>query len=115
MPTQSPELTPVCAEGDVTPGHPVRVLVDDRPVLVVRDDDGVIRAVDDTCTHADISLADGFVEGRTVECWAHGARFDLVTGTALALPASEPLHVRATQVWDGIVYIGTVAQDCDLE
>jgi 3-phenylpropionate/trans-cinnamate dioxygenase ferredoxin subunit len=115
MSTQSPELSPACAEGDLTPGHPVRVLVDDCPVLVVRDDGGVIRAVDDTCTHADVSLADGFVEGRTVECWAHGARFDLATGTALTLPASEPLHVRAIQVRDGLVYIGRIAQDYGLE
>jgi 3-phenylpropionate/trans-cinnamate dioxygenase ferredoxin subunit len=115
MSTQSPELTPACAEGDLTPGHPVRVLVDDCAVLVVRDDDGVIRAVDDTCTHADVSLADGLVEGRTVECWAHGARFDLATGTALTLPAREPLHVRTIEVRDGLVYIGRIAQDYGLE
>lgn len=115
MSSQSPERTPVCANDDLTPGHPVRALVSGEPVLVVRDDDGVIRAVDDTCTHAEISLADGFVEGRTVECWAHGARFDLATGAALTLPASEPLRVRDVLVREGVVYIGSTEQDSALE
>ena len=108
---QSPELTAVCAEDDLRPGHPVRVLIPDGPVLVVRNDDGVIRAVDDTCTHADISLADGFVEGRRVECWAHGAQFDLATGAALMLPASEPLRVRDVLVRGGTVYIRSTGRD----
>ena len=110
MSNQSPERIPACATDDLTPGHPVRVLVSGPPVLVVRDEDGVIRAVDDTCTHAEISLADGFVEGQTVECWAHGARFGLVTGAALTPPASEPLRVRDVLVQNDIVYIGSTAR-----
>jgi 3-phenylpropionate/trans-cinnamate dioxygenase ferredoxin subunit len=107
MMTSAPasDLTPVCAEEDLVPGRPVRVLVAGRPVLVVRDEEGAVRAVDDTCTHAEISLTDGFVEGQTVECWAHGARFDLATGAALTLPASEPLRVLHTQTREGVVYV----------
>jgi 3-phenylpropionate/trans-cinnamate dioxygenase ferredoxin subunit len=107
MMTSAPasDLTTVCAEEALAPGRPVRVLVAGRPVLVVRDEEGAIRAVDDTCTHAEISLTDGFVEGRTVECWAHGAHFDLATGAALTLPASEPLRVLRTQVHEGVVYV----------
>ncbi|SDZ56447.1 non-heme iron oxygenase ferredoxin subunit [Herbiconiux ginsengi] len=105
MSSQLPELTPVCDDDDLRSGQLVRALIPEGPVLVVRDEDGVIRAVDDTCTHAEISLADGFVEGRTVECWAHGARFDLATGAALTLPASEPLRVREVLVHAGTIYI----------
>lgn len=111
----SPDLTPVCAEEDLAPGHPRRVLVQGRPVLVVRDEEGAVRAVDDTCTHAEISLTDGFVEGRTVECWAHGARFDLVTGAALTLPASEPLRVLHAQIHDGVVYVEPAHRLADSE
>ena len=115
MSIQAPERIPACATDDLKPGHPVRVLVSGQSVLLVRGDDGVIRAVDDTCTHAEISLADGFVEGQTVECWAHGARFDLVTGAALTLPASEPLRVRDVLVQNDIVYIGSTNQISALE
>ena len=36
-----------------------------------------VHAIGDTCTHGDISLAEGFVEGDTLECWAHGSAFSL--------------------------------------
>jgi len=105
MPTPSTELLPICPEEELAAGAPRRAVVGGHPVLLVRDEDGTIHAVDDTCTHAEISLADGFVEGRTVECWAHGARFDLATGAPLSLPASEPLGVRRVEVRDGTVYV----------
>jgi 3-phenylpropionate/trans-cinnamate dioxygenase ferredoxin component len=58
--------------------------------------DGQYLAIDDLCTHADASLADGGVfkdeQGRClVECPWHGARFDLKTGAALTLPAVTPV------------------------
>jgi len=105
MSTPSADLLPACPVEAIVPGQPHRVVVAGRPVLIVRDDEGELHAVDDTCTHAEISLADGFVEGRTVECWAHGARFDLATGEPLSLPASEPLGVRRVEVRDGIVHV----------
>jgi len=101
----STELFPVCAEDELAIGQPRRIIARGHAVLVVRDEEGEIHAVDDACTHADISLADGFVEGRTIECWAHGARFDLATGRALTLPASEPVAVRRVEVRDGVVYL----------
>jgi 3-phenylpropionate/trans-cinnamate dioxygenase ferredoxin subunit len=54
--------------------------------------DGQYLAIDDKCTHADASLADGPISksatGRcVVECPWHGAQFDLKTGDALTRPA----------------------------
>lgn len=49
-------------------------------------------AIDDGCTHADASLAEGgLVDDCTVECPWHGAQFDLKTGAAKTLPAVEPV------------------------
>ncbi len=42
----------------------------------------------DVCSHGQVSLSDGEVEGETIECWLHGSRFDLRTGMPLALPAT---------------------------
>ena len=53
----------------------------------------------------DISLAEGFVEDDTLECWAHGSRFELTTGKPLTLPAYEPVPVFAVEIRDGDVYI----------
>jgi 3-phenylpropionate/trans-cinnamate dioxygenase ferredoxin subunit len=66
----------------------VRVVLDGVPVAVVRDEDGEVHAVSDTCSHAEVSLSEGEVDDSTIECWLHGSRFDLRTGEPTALPAS---------------------------
>lgn len=95
----------VCAEGEIELGTAVRVVIDDTPIAVVRDSAGDIHAIGDTCTHGDISLSEGFVEDDTLECWAHGSKFSIITGKALTLPAYEPVPVFAVEVIDGDVYI----------
>jgi 3-phenylpropionate/trans-cinnamate dioxygenase ferredoxin component len=71
----------------------VRVVVSGVPVAVVRDAFGDVHAISDVCTHADVSLAEGDVEGATIECWLHGSQFDLVSGKPLSLPAIRPVPV----------------------
>ncbi|MDQ1127087.1 MULTISPECIES: non-heme iron oxygenase ferredoxin subunit [Microbacterium] len=71
----------------------VRVEVGGVAIAVVLDGQGEVHAIGDTCTHGDISLADGFVEGESLECWAHGSAFSLRTGRPLNLPAYEPVPV----------------------
>jgi 3-phenylpropionate/trans-cinnamate dioxygenase ferredoxin subunit len=71
-------------------GKPVAIDVDGTPVCVVRVADEVF-AVADTCTHSEASLAEGEVTGSKIECWLHGAEFDLKTGKALTPPATEAL------------------------
>ena len=82
----------------------VRVVLDGVPVAVVRDEDGDVHAVGDTCTHADVSLSQGEVEDCSIECWLHGSRFDLRTGEPLALPAIRPVPVyRVTVEGDDVL------------
>lgn len=71
----------------------VRVVIEGQAVAVVRDENGDVHAIGDTCTHADVSLAEGEVEDCSIECWLHGSRFDLRTGQPLALPAIRPVPV----------------------
>jgi len=82
-----------------------RVVVDGTPVAVVLDSNGDIHAIGDTCTHGDISLAEGFVEDGTLECWAHGSKFSLLSGKPLTLPAYEPVPVYEVALVDGNVFI----------
>ena len=71
-------------------GKPVAIEVDGTPVCVVKVADEVF-AVADTCTHSEASLSEGEVTGNKIECWLHGAEFDLKTGKALTPPATESL------------------------
>ena len=95
----------ICPESEIEVGAAIRVVIDDVPIAVVRDSAGAVHAIGDTCTHGDISLAEGFVEDETIECWAHGSKFSLVTGKALTLPAFEPVPVFTVSIVDGDVYI----------
>jgi 3-phenylpropionate/trans-cinnamate dioxygenase ferredoxin component len=95
----------VCALGELGVDAPQKVVVDGVSIAVVMDSAGDVHAIGDTCTHGDISLAEGFVEDGSLECWAHGSKFSLTTGKPLTLPAYEPVPVFAVEIVDGDVYI----------
>lgn len=88
----------VCGLSDLVQDEARRVEVDGVPIAVVLDSNGEVHAIGDTCTHGEISLSEGFVEGDTLECWAHGSAFSLRTGKPLNLPAYEPVPVYAVQI-----------------
>ena len=90
--------TRVCSLSELEQDAAQRVVVDGVPIAVVLDSAGEVHAIGDTCTHGDISLAEGFVEGDTIECWAHGSAFSLRTGRPLNLPAYEPVPVYAVHL-----------------
>ena len=77
---------------DLTPGKATKVTVGDKDVCVVRVNEEVF-AVADICSHSEASLSEGEVSGEKIECWLHGAEFDLRTGAALTPPATEALEV----------------------
>ena len=97
--------TRACSISEVSVGAAVRVVIDGVPIAVVKDSDGHVHAIGDTCTHGEISLSEGFVEGETLECWAHGSQFSLVSGKPINLPAYEPVPVYPVEIIDGDVYI----------
>lgn len=73
-------------------------------ICLARTAAGEFCALNDTCSHALASLAEGWVEGDTIECPLHGAAFSLHTGAALSLPATEPvathrLEIRGEEIW----------------
>lgn len=87
-----------CALSELEQDTPLRVELEGVPIAVVLDSEGEVHAIGDTCTHGDISLSEGFVEGDTLECWAHGSAFSLRTGKPLNLPAFEPVPVYAVEI-----------------
>lgn len=90
---------------ELSPNEAKRVEVDGIAIAIVCDSEGQIHAIGDRCSHGEVSLSDGFVEDATIECWAHGARFDLRTGEALSLPAYEPVPVFQVVIADGAVLV----------
>ena len=97
------ELFPI---DELEPGSARRVEIADHVVAVVRIDDDVY-AIGDTCSHAEVSLSEGWVEPDdcAIECVAHGALFDLQTGEPLSLPATRAVPVYEVSVIDGTVVL----------
>jgi 3-phenylpropionate/trans-cinnamate dioxygenase ferredoxin component len=96
----------VCTTAELETDKAFRVVLEGEAIVVVKDSTGAVHAIGDTCTHGDISLAEGFVEDNAIECWAHGSQFSLATGKPLNLPAYEPVPVYSVNVDEtGVVYI----------
>ncbi len=104
--------TVVCTIDELAPNSATRFVVNGVPVAVVRLGDDVY-AIGDTCSHAEVSLSEGEVwtDEKSLECWKHGSRFDLVTGEPITLPATQPVPVFVARVVDGNVEI-SVEADC---
>ncbi len=95
-----------CGVDDLRPGEVLRVdLPSGTAVALVRDAGGEFHALADCCSHGQVSLSDGEVDGTTIECWLHGSTFDLRTGAPLTLPATKPVPVYPVTVADGRVLV----------
>jgi nitrite reductase/ring-hydroxylating ferredoxin subunit/uncharacterized membrane protein len=85
-------------------GRPLRVVVDDTPVLLVREGE-LIFAIHDRCSHRGCSLSEGDVEGSEIVCSCHGSRFDLRNGAVLGGPATSAQPAFQVRVENGVVQV----------
>lgn len=81
---------------ELADGKPAKLTLGNKDVCVARIGDEVF-AVADMCTHAEASLSEGDISNYKIECWLHGAEFDLRTGEAKTPPAVEALETFAVQ------------------
>jgi 3-phenylpropionate/trans-cinnamate dioxygenase ferredoxin component len=74
-------------------------------IALLRDEDGCVWALNNTCTHETASLAEGWVEDGHVECPLHSSKFNLKTGEVQGLPATRDTVAHRVEVRDGEVYL----------
>jgi metal-sulfur cluster biosynthetic enzyme/nitrite reductase/ring-hydroxylating ferredoxin subunit len=77
--------------------------VDDRIVVLMKVG-GDFFCLDDVCTHDGGPLSDGSLDDHTIACPRHGAKFDIKSGKALTMPATEDtiaheVQIRGDEVW----------------
>ena len=94
------EYQPVADLSDITEDEGLQVRVGEH-LIAVFNAGGHFYAIDDTCTHAQASLADGYIEDGSVECPLHAGRFELATGRAVSPPVSEDVKSYPVQVNGG--------------
>src|SRR5438477_8698532 len=94
----------VAGSGEIEPGA-IRYVEADGQSIALCNVDGQIYAIADVCTHDGGSLDQGFLDGNLVECPRHGARFDVITGRAVTLPAVRPVRTYTVMLEDGQVLV----------
>ena len=95
----------VAALEDIEPGSLRRVDPNGIPVCLARLLSGEVHAISDICSHEEIELSDGDLDGCDVECPAHGSRFDVRTGDVSGVPARDPVAVYPVRVEGDQVFV----------
>ena len=98
------EWTPAADASQLPEGRPTRVVVDDTPVLLLRDGESVF-ALHDRCSHRGCSLSEGRLEGEEIVCSCHGSRFDRRDGSLKGGPATAAQPAFQVRVREGRIEV----------
>jgi len=108
--TNPPEgWTAVLDEGELREGEPRRAMAGEAKVLLVRRN-GEIFAIGEVCSHLGGPLAEGKLEGETIECPWHGSRFCVRDGSVVDGPATHPQPQFETRVNAGKIEVRAKVQ-----
>lgn len=77
----------------------------DDVIVVVVEQNGEYFCLDDVCTHDGGILSDGEIEDGCLVCDRHGAKFDLKTGEAKCMPATEPTRRHEVKVVGDEIFV----------
>jgi len=92
-----PDFIKIAKVSDLPDPGKMLVEVEDRLVALFKVD-GQFFALDDVCTHDGGPLAEGKLEDHTIACPRHGAKFDIKSGKALTMPATQPTVAHEVKV-----------------
>jgi nitrite reductase/ring-hydroxylating ferredoxin subunit len=95
----------VLSDNELAEGSLVQVEVEGDVRVLAKLEGGEVRALTGICTHEEAELAEGDLEGTTLWCPFHAAGFDVESGAATCLPASEPLRRYDVKVEDGQIFV----------
>jgi 3-phenylpropionate/trans-cinnamate dioxygenase ferredoxin subunit len=94
----------VCPASDIPDGDRKVFEIEGRFVAVFHVAGGFY-ALDDCCTHDGGPLGEGKLEGFTVICPRHGAKFDIRDGRALTMPAVQATAAHEVKVEGGEILL----------
>ena len=100
----TPQTVAVAWPDEIQPGDVKVVDVNGRRVAIANAD-GRFYAFDDTCTHEECSLGEGFLESTVITCPCHFSQFDITTGAVVAPPAPRPVRTYPVRIVNGQLVI----------
>jgi naphthalene 1,2-dioxygenase system ferredoxin subunit len=98
------QWTDVAAASDVPDGDVIGVAVTGRDIALYGVE-GSIFATDNTCTHGQARLCDGFLDGHEIECPLHQGKFDVRSGKPTCAPITDDIRTYPVRIEAGRVYL----------
>ena len=95
----------IVKKGEIPEGERLIFEINDLPIVIFNVGDEFL-ATGDLCTHDGGQIGDGELDGDVIVCPRHGARFDIHTGKALALPAVVGIPVYPIRIIDDYIEVG---------
>ena len=95
----------VADDSDIVEGEPFASEWEGEAIALYRFE-GQVHAIGDICTHEQVRLSDGWLDGSTIECPLHQSCFEIRTGKVIeGGPATEDVPAYAVRVEDGGVFV----------
>ena len=91
------DFVPVAKVSDIPDPGKITVEVDEELVVLFHVD-GQFYCIDDVCTHDGGPLGEGALDGCQIICPRHGARFDIRTGEAVTMPATQDTRTHVVKI-----------------
>ena len=98
------QWTDAAAMDDVPADDVIGILVAGRDIALYNAG-GEIFATDNTCTHGQARLCEGFLEGHEIECPVHQGKFDVRTGQPSCAPVTEAIRSYPVRIEGGRVFL----------
>jgi nitrite reductase/ring-hydroxylating ferredoxin subunit/uncharacterized membrane protein len=98
------EFTAVLPVADLPEGTPTKAMLGTTALVLVRRGD-VVRALQETCSHAGGPLAEGRLDGDRIVCPWHASVFSVRDGAVVHGPAGTRLATYAARISEGQVEV----------
>lgn len=92
------------AAADLSDGRPVRRMLGEVPVVILRQGRGM-HALAERCSHMSGPLSDSDLADGCLTCPWHGSKFRISDGSVARGPATAPQPVFRTRVRDGVIQV----------
>jgi nitrite reductase/ring-hydroxylating ferredoxin subunit len=99
-----PKTVKVAQTSELSPGSGKVVEADGRSIALFNVE-GTFYAIDNTCTHRGGPLGEGELDGESVTCPWHGAKFNVKTGAVTHPPAGTGVRSFVVKVEAGDVLV----------
>ncbi len=103
----------VCEVSDIEDNEVTRLDFGEQTYAIYKTVEGKLYATAGLCTHADVHLAGGLLQGNLIECPKHNGRFDIRDGSPKRAPVCRAIKTYSLKIIDNTIFININEKPCD--